>query len=806
MTDDPLLSNVSFEGDCGLRQFWWVGGDDHKAATAQGPYKAGISANWPGQDMPPYDNIEAPKNWVVWWIENVQNPQTPFADQLTRRPEAHLFNLDAGDTDTARVRTGRKSFKIFTFNGTQRCGLVSRVSVPMKATLRLTAYVHGWYSDCSSRPHGAPYMDDCNTLASDSHMLLRVGISPSASFDPLATGDVQWSDAMEQYGGYGDPMVMDATASGSWVTIWLESSTNFALKHEDVYWDDVTLEVTSTPSPRLYDRTAILYGPDTTKERAHELLDEFWDQRRSFLFSADDAMAGNEFCLSRTVYAYDGDSWPGGKQGLVDFKNTYYPGVDLIFEDDNSNPNPPPSGELLWQCDPAWRNYVFGIKANGCTLCRVGCYVTCLAMAQRLFGLDADATPVSVDETLGESSYVAPCLPLWTAIENKLQIDIGSGDTIMAKEYLDDGYCCMAEVQPTSLEHFVLVTKYEGNRFWMLDPYKNVEGWLDEYYAGVESWRLLMPVEEPTPPPTEFNPRVLTLHLQQDVESSQRYVSTCKPAGIKRVLGAQNLPTYAVLNPGMRCVYRGMDENENPYTFIDMHIDTLHQVADMFADRGLPLIDGKYFWFELWNEVYGWDRPPNVVWRDREIAAINYLAQKEPRVGAVAFNAGVGNIPVPDFDILVPLARAIRDNNGMFGLHSYFGATPTSCTIDNYEDEGRWLESRWEMIDDYLLGNNIKVNWFLSEGGAIYYEPPTNMPSSAAGYKYIKCMNGDWSRYLDKLEQLVQHYYQENLKRGGRLKGYAIFTQGGWDTWRYFELGSEEVDDIAAMQVRLWPI
>ena len=127
-----LLPNESLEGEYQLKQFWWQAGPNYgenNRTDIEGPFRAGLSLDWwPGVDRAPFDNIEAPERWVVWWIEGVKNYRTPYWDQLTGRPEAHGFNLDASDTDARRVRTGRKAAKIFTFNRNHRCGLVSIVA------------------------------------------------------------------------------------------------------------------------------------------------------------------------------------------------------------------------------------------------------------------------------------------------------------------------------------------------------------------------------------------------------------------------------------------------------------------------------------------------------------------------------------------------------------------------------------------------------------------------------------------------------------------------------------------------------
>jgi hypothetical protein len=68
-----------------------------------------------------------------------------------------------------------------------------------------------------------------------------VGIDPDGGVD---FDDVIWSAPVEVYGRYGDPIRLErVTAEGPMLTLWLYAEATHPLKHNDVYWDDVTLEV-----------------------------------------------------------------------------------------------------------------------------------------------------------------------------------------------------------------------------------------------------------------------------------------------------------------------------------------------------------------------------------------------------------------------------------------------------------------------------------------------------------------------------------------------------------------------------------
>jgi len=764
----------------------------------------------PGEDPLPAEigNIFSPADWVTWFRH-----EPGVWDQ----PEVR----DARSED--RLYDGHKAVLYFTFYRKHWGGLMQQVPVEAGRRYRLAAWAHDW-SNSQNGPHvddpkwsegpgyGAGYLSpplaegatppagSPGTTDDWRNFAFNVGLDPNGGVNPF-NASIRWGTGASIYNVYDQVPAVEVEATGPVMTVWLRSRTLWPFKHNDAYWGAALLEeVEEEPEPpepelRQYERTAVLFGPDTTKEKAHALLDEYWQQRRSFLFSADDAMAASTGVTSRTVICYDADSWTGGRDGLIAFRDTYYPGVVLEFPE---NPSEPAVSELRLAYPttklPPVVTSRFGDTA-GRTVAHCGLdlrsswavwqdRVLCALPGEVIVSGDVGGgfgVQVRTQTELADGRIVYVRYAHLVSSKERAQV----GDVLAVGDVV--GYPNSGGV--STADHLHIDVAIDGLRNYV-DPEPLID------------W----PEDEEELPAADFNPRVLTLHLQQDVEAAQRFVTTCKPAGIKRVLGAQNLPTYAVLNPGMRCVYRGMAEHEDPTTFINMHIDTLHQVADMFEARGLPLIDGHYFWFELWNEVYGFDREPNIMWRDRELAAVRYLAELEPRVGAVAFNAGVGNIHPPNFDVLVPLAQAIQDTGGMFGLHSYFGVTPTRCTMDNYQDEGRWLESRFEMTDDYLTARGIRVNWFLSEGGAIYYQPPTNMPYSSDGWRHPNCLNGNWLQYLARLEQLAQHLYQWNETHGGRCKGYSLFTSGSFNSWRYFELGSAEIDAIAVMQVRLWPL
>ena len=481
----------------------------------------------------PYDytrgNIFTPPGWITWYRH-----QPGSWDQ----PEVR----DAwASLDPRRARGGEKGVVLFTFYRKHDAGFLQKVQVTPGQRLRLTTWAHAWSNHAmeSGRPDDPEWSDGAGKqvvawpaggLPSDTglpqedakpNFTFRVGIDPSGGTNPLAPS-VVWGLGYHIYNGYCLELAVEAVAQAGEVTIFLRSSTLWAFKHNDAYWDDAMLEVVGEgpppepepppkdPPARQYDRTYVLLPPDVTQEEARAVLDEHFEERQTVGFSADDAGADHPNLTKRTVTAYRPESWPGDLEG---FFETYYPGIDSYEAREmpppkDLPPSPPPlppdlSDYLLSQRDPEWKDSPFGDQNCHQTIGQAGCFITCLAMAQRFYGIDPEATPVTVDEALGPEGYVG-CIAAWRGGEHyreTLQLSITQDTTEAAHAHLQAGGCAMAEVEPANYEHFVLVVPHQDGMYWILDPWKEIQGWLDDYYPGVQSWRLLTAVVPPEPPP-----------------------------------------------------------------------------------------------------------------------------------------------------------------------------------------------------------------------------------------------------------------------------------------------------------------
>jgi hypothetical protein len=217
------LQNPGFEGGMGNSQVYWTRDDG-------GPFFPGVD---PG--IPRRDNIKPPEGWTAWWRDK-------YPCDL-----AYTFNMAQpemvviGDTDPARVYEGDQAFKSFTFHACHDMGILQTVSAVPGGTYHAEAMGHAWYSDCDSKPHDPPLLPNCEDPWGFAHDYLSVGIDPTGGIDPLGP-DVVWGQEVEIYGVYDHSITVTAKAEANQITLFLRSRADTPLKHDDAYWDSVSLE------------------------------------------------------------------------------------------------------------------------------------------------------------------------------------------------------------------------------------------------------------------------------------------------------------------------------------------------------------------------------------------------------------------------------------------------------------------------------------------------------------------------------------------------------------------------------------
>lgn len=752
------------------------------------------------------ENITLPVDWNAWFMHE---PGTWDQPECKRMLVSEGYGL--------RVRSGAAAVCLFTCWRNHLAGYMQQVAATVGQRYLLTACAHAWSNGLAPEQGGHPndgnWSDGAGTTQAawpqgawpevatgdpqaDArwNFVFKVGIDPTGGINPMAD-TVVWGQGWSIYNGYCQLLSVEAIAQSAQITVFLRSRTHWLFQHNDAYWDDTELAEIGEPQPEPeptmlpgsdarepYDRTVVLMPPGATEVQWHAAVDRHYPFGHTITGSADDAGVGRGL-KSRTVIAVNPQAWANP---LEPFFDEFYPGVVYQTEQDYTD-------VLLWQKDPRWAMAHLGAAGCTSTIGGAGCFVTSLAAAQRFYGIDRAATPLTVQPQVNFSGCNVASLKATSGLKLSR-----TDSAAVAKVHLDFDFCAMAEVLPTTLEHFVLVIKRDRDRYWMLDPLTGKQGYLADTYQGVESWRLLEPIVAPEPPAT--SPRTtrdtFSVHVQGNngFDLVKAYVAQAKPTVVKFVGAYERAKEIMALSPDTRVVLRRHVEGYdglNGTTWVAAVADSLRALAAWYAAN----YPGKFFLFEGPNE-YCYNPDHNDVVKavafDMEVVrAVQALGL--PQVRPAVMCAAVGNPDIPDYPLLVPLGRAVEQAGGAFGYHAYWWANPQTSGLAS-----AWWPyhaGRWQEMDKVLVANGVKVNWYSGETGAVGSTNGYNLLGND-GWKAASCYNGDWTRYQADIREFVRRGNEWNATHDWRWWGGCGFTidGSGWDSFEY----RDELTAIAA--------
>ncbi len=242
-----LLRNPGFEGSFYIPCTW-------KADPI--PWNHIPCDPWYEEIMRRWNTAYTPQDWVAWWRPPLTD--TARSDYFTypsscRRPGAPencapWHNPEYGGTDwirngPPRIRSGKNSLKYFTFWSVHEGGVFQTVSgIAPGAQLRFSAYLHAWSATVGpGNEEPSPFQS-----AGQTSMHMKIGIDPTGGRNPWSP-DIVWgpeSDSYDQFGYY----QVTATARSDRVTVFVSSRPEKALKHNDIYADDIELVAVSIPA------------------------------------------------------------------------------------------------------------------------------------------------------------------------------------------------------------------------------------------------------------------------------------------------------------------------------------------------------------------------------------------------------------------------------------------------------------------------------------------------------------------------------------------------------------------------------
>lgn len=171
-------------------------------------------------------------SWQAWWVQGTQQETN---QGYLIRPEYRAEDGEVYGYD--RVHLGRYSQKMLSTFSTHDAGLLQGVTVQEGALLQFAAWVQTWSSGG----------DDPQQSVEPGYYWVSIGIDPTGGVNPFGAS-VVWSEEILADNTWVQLSVF-AEAQGERVTVFTRGAPEYRVKHNDSYWDDLSLaEVVAIPT------------------------------------------------------------------------------------------------------------------------------------------------------------------------------------------------------------------------------------------------------------------------------------------------------------------------------------------------------------------------------------------------------------------------------------------------------------------------------------------------------------------------------------------------------------------------------
>ena len=180
----------------------------------------------------------------------------------------------------------------------------------------------------------------------------------------------------------------------------------------------------------------------------------------------------------------------------------------------------------------------------------------------------------------------------------------------------------------------------------------------------------------------------------------------------------------------------------------------------------------------LWTQAVAW------VWENDYRAQSDY---KHIRLGLS--NTAIGN------DIPLETARVAMEYHCYLCYHPYVATQQKEVLAEDWE----WYSGRFVAMDTRYRFHDITVEWLFTEGGPVGARRESGGITLLAndGWIHDSCCQGDIENYIDIMRYWRDRVASWNNASGGRAKGVTLFTSGGGDRWKWFELQQPYLNMIA---------
>lgn len=202
--------------------------------------------------LPQYSTAQMAPNWTPWWVNDADH------DPEWAMPE---YKKADGNIYPDRVYEGSAAQQWFNFHRSSYAGIYQQINnVVPGQTYRFSIWAQVW-SSTSDTPRPSENPGNPN---------FRIGIDPTGDARPGPVGDAPSTVVWSNYAPMGSiidnwyQMTIDVTAQNSTITVYVNSSPQWAVKHNDIYVDAANLiAVGGAPAPEPVATTPPSTGGDS---------------------------------------------------------------------------------------------------------------------------------------------------------------------------------------------------------------------------------------------------------------------------------------------------------------------------------------------------------------------------------------------------------------------------------------------------------------------------------------------------------------------------------------------------------------
>jgi hypothetical protein len=176
------------------------------------------------------DTAKTAAGWTPYW----RSHNTADDPWIINMPE---FDAEGtAVTDPVRVRDGEAAQSYYKLYSTFEAGVYQQVDVTPGVTYCFSAWGHSWSARDSPLDPGG----DAYSGPDYGNFRQRVGMDPFGGTE-WQSSDIVWGPLRIQYDYY-EPFVVTATAQSETITVYVYAQPEWAMKHNDAYWDDASLQ------------------------------------------------------------------------------------------------------------------------------------------------------------------------------------------------------------------------------------------------------------------------------------------------------------------------------------------------------------------------------------------------------------------------------------------------------------------------------------------------------------------------------------------------------------------------------------